>query len=179
MAIILRKLGVDCPTEVLLTVRAQRRGDRWSGHVGLPGGMCQAGDIDLNATAARETEEEVRVRLWESTQLVGAMDQIRAVTHRGFRPMAIAPFVHEAIGPISAEAADEVTEVFWMPMELAASGRLDARHRHAMGPLNASFACWRWEGHTIWGLTYRMLTRLIALAPPRWRRAASGGMGPS
>lgn len=49
----------DGGVEALLIVRAQRDGDRWSGHVALPGGKREDGDADLHATARRETREEV------------------------------------------------------------------------------------------------------------------------
>ena len=44
--------------EVLLIKRAARHGDRWTGHVALPGGKRDPGDSDDRATSARETWEE-------------------------------------------------------------------------------------------------------------------------
>ncbi|HEU5217398.1 MAG TPA: NUDIX domain-containing protein, partial [Gemmatimonadales bacterium] len=51
------------PDSVLLIRRAEREGDKWSGHLALPGGRWSPGDPDLAATARRETIEEVGVDL--------------------------------------------------------------------------------------------------------------------
>src|SRR5450432_2248558 len=56
-------LLVPGPDRLLLSRRAERAGDPWSGHLALPGGRYDAGDVDLLATAIRETEEETGVRL--------------------------------------------------------------------------------------------------------------------
>ncbi len=45
--------------EVLFIRRAGRAGDRWSGHVALPGGKRDPEDADDLAAAIRETMEEV------------------------------------------------------------------------------------------------------------------------
>lgn len=45
--------------EILFIKRASRVGDRWTGHVALPGGRRDPGDVDDKAAAIRETWEEV------------------------------------------------------------------------------------------------------------------------
>lgn len=49
--------------EVLFIKRASRKGDRWSGHVALPGGGRDAEDADDLTTAIRETREEIGLDL--------------------------------------------------------------------------------------------------------------------
>ncbi|KAI9724670.1 MAG: hypothetical protein M1828_003539 [Chrysothrix sp. TS-e1954] len=49
--------------EVLFIKRAARKGDRWQGHVALPGGGRDPEDADDEAAAIRETEEEVGLAL--------------------------------------------------------------------------------------------------------------------
>jgi len=49
--------------EILFIKRAGRSGDRWSGHVALPGGKRDAQDTDDLAAAIRETKEEVGLDL--------------------------------------------------------------------------------------------------------------------
>ena len=49
--------------EALFIKRSSRQGDRWQGHVALPGGGKDPEDEDDQATAVRETAEEVGVDL--------------------------------------------------------------------------------------------------------------------
>lgn len=45
--------------EVLFIKRATRKGDRWTGHIALPGGKRDPEDEDDLSTAIRETSEEI------------------------------------------------------------------------------------------------------------------------
>lgn len=49
--------------EVLFIKRASRVGDRWTGHVALPGGKRDPEDVEDKATAIRETREEIGLDL--------------------------------------------------------------------------------------------------------------------
>ena len=49
--------------EVLFIKRAARIGDRWTGHVALPGGKREPADSDDRATSSRETREETGLEL--------------------------------------------------------------------------------------------------------------------
>ena len=161
MAIALRH-GSEGP-EVLLGRRANRRGDRWSGHVSLPGGLHEPSDAHLRATALRETWEEVGVDLGATARLIGRLDEVPAVVHGGLQPLSIAPFVFELQREISPQPSAELTRVFYLPLRVAASGRLDSHLWYRLaGPVRLPWPCWRWDGEVIWGLTYRMLRSLLA-----------------
>ena len=49
--------------EVLFIKRASRIGDRWTGHIALPGGKKEPDDLDDRATSSRETREEIGLNL--------------------------------------------------------------------------------------------------------------------
>ena len=49
--------------DVLFIKRAARIGDRWTGHIALPGGKRELDDTDDQATGIRETREEVGLNL--------------------------------------------------------------------------------------------------------------------
>jgi 8-oxo-dGTP pyrophosphatase MutT (NUDIX family) len=152
--------------EVLLMERAARPGDRWSGHISFPGGRESPGDRDLLATAIRETREEVGLDLEQHGRVLGRLDGVRAVARGMPLSMVIVPhvFVCEACPGIRLELGDEAAGVFWLPLAEAASGRLDDTYRYKLGPASWNLPCWRYHGHTIWGLTYQMLSQLLAIA---------------
>ncbi len=146
--------------EVLLIQRAEHPGDRWSGHVSMPGGRQDDGDRDLLATAIRETREEVGVDLAGAAHL-GRLAATRAIAKGKVLPMTITPFVfHLAVdAPITLNR--EATASFWFPLDRAATGELDAKYDYKLGPLQLQLDCWKWEDRTVWGLTFEMLKALI------------------
>jgi 8-oxo-dGTP pyrophosphatase MutT (NUDIX family) len=146
--------------EVLLMNRAEREGDRWSGHVSFPGGGEHEADPDLCATARRETLEELGVDL-AAARLLGRLESIRAVAKGKVLPMTISPFVFERSGDVDFRLNHEAVGAFWLPLDLAASGALDDRYPYKLGPLPMDLPCWRYDGHVVWGLTYQMLRKLL------------------
>jgi 8-oxo-dGTP pyrophosphatase MutT (NUDIX family) len=147
--------------EVLLMQRAEREGDRWSGQVSLPGGRADERDADLCATAVRETREEVGVELDRSARLLGRLDGVMAVARGAILPMSIAPFVFTMLEEQPIVLGPEATAAFWLPLDAAASGELDGTYEYRLGPVPMSFACWRWEGRVVWGLTHKILRALL------------------
>lgn len=150
----------DAP-DVLLMKRATRPGDRWSGQVSLPGGREEPVDADLVATAIRETREEVGLDLARRGRLLGGLPPTRAIARGAVLPLAIVPFVFELVEPAPLALNAEAAAAFWLPLDRAVAGELDATHRYRLGPVEREFPCWRYEGHDVWGLTYRMLRDLL------------------
>jgi 8-oxo-dGTP pyrophosphatase MutT (NUDIX family) len=146
--------------EVLLIERAEHAEDRWSGHVSMPGGREDDGDADLLATAMRETREEVGVDL-ASAHLLGRLDPVHAIARGRILPMTITPFVFEPLEEPQVRLGPEAAACFWLPLDAARAGALDGAYEYHLGPVPLRLPCWRWEGHTVWGLTHRMLARLL------------------
>src|SRR6185436_21144367 len=78
VAVILIGSEATSTLELLLIQRSERAGDPWSGHMALPGGRRDARDIDLRATAMRETREEIGVEL-STARLLGRLDDLRPI----------------------------------------------------------------------------------------------------
>lgn len=154
----------DAGPEVLLMKRKEHTGDRWSGHVSLPGGKEHPEDRDLVATAVRETLEEVGIDLRHSGRLVGQLDGLRAIAEGKLLPMTITPFVFVEAAAHALELREEAESAFWLPLPAAASGALDAVYPYKLGPLPLRLPCWRYQGYVVWGLTHQMLRRLIEVA---------------
>jgi len=148
--------------EVLLMTRAQRDGDRWSGHVSMPGGKQEEGDVDLVATAVRETFEETGIDLGHA-ELLGRLGAVRAIAKGKVLPMTITTFVFHLADDQPVRLSEEATDAFWFPLSRAALGELDARYEYRFGPLALDLPSWRWEDRTVWGLTHQMLSTLIEI----------------
>lgn len=148
--------------ELLMIKRATFEGDPWSGHIALPGGRQEPFDASLAETAVREAREETAVDLARAGRLLGRLDDVEPRTPR-LPPLVIAPFVFalDATAPLAPSA--EVAEAFWVPV---AALQDPAAEREIVleltgGPLRVR--SFQHAGHTIWGLTERILRQLLAL----------------
>lgn len=144
--------------EVLLVERATREGDPWSGHVGLPGGMHQASDGSLLATASRETREEIAIDLSGNADVLGHMAP-RAPANRP--DVLVVPFVALSQGGVEPSVSTEVTSTFWAPLAGLPETRTTTEVRTSIGPLMVP--AFVHDGRVIWGFTYRVLDDLLAL----------------
>jgi 8-oxo-dGTP pyrophosphatase MutT (NUDIX family) len=151
----------DDPTgpRVLMMKRIERIGDPWSGHISLPGGGYHPSDGDLRITAIRETQEELSVDLGPA-RYIGPLPVLSPLS-AGPNGVEVTPFVFATPDQLDTNPGPEAISAFWLPLELAASGKLDAEYTY---PGTArTFPSWSYEGHTIWGLTWRILGDLLAL----------------
>jgi len=154
-------VSISGAPEVLLMTRSHRSNDRWAGQVCLPGGHEARGDRDLVSTATRETREELGIDLTSSARLIGRLGGVRAIARRRVRPLRITPFIFVQTAPIVIDLGEEAADSFWLPLDRAAAGELDSEYEYQVGPVPVKFPCWRYEGHVVWGLTYRMLRELL------------------
>jgi 8-oxo-dGTP pyrophosphatase MutT (NUDIX family) len=163
------RLGEGCAqepqspgAEVLLIRRAERLGDPWSGHMAFPGGRWDAADVDLRATAVRETREEVGIDLDAHGALLGRLPDLEAVARAKRTGLIITPFVFALARdvPLTFDA-DEVAEAIWAPLAPLARGEgADTLSWEVEGHA-IELPCWRVQGRVVWGLTYRMLQSLF------------------
>jgi 8-oxo-dGTP pyrophosphatase MutT (NUDIX family) len=127
--------------------RAERPGDRWSGHMALPGGKRDPADRDLADTAARETAEEVALEL---PPPIGRLADQRGRITKGL----VATFVY---------GLDHRPELTAQPSEVAAadwialSWLFDPTNVVRRRSVGIPFAGISHRERVIWGLTHRIL----------------------
>ena len=151
--------------EALFIKRAEHPQDPWSGHIGLPGGRAEEGDLSLVHTAVRETGEEIGLDLVIERALLGALDETRATARTRAIDLKIAPFVFQAPdAPDVLTLSDEVAATHW----IALHDLFDSAHTASVTLQHTGqtlrFPAIEIHGLTIWGLTLRMLRNFETLA---------------
>jgi 8-oxo-dGTP pyrophosphatase MutT (NUDIX family) len=146
-------------TEILLCRRAQRAGDPWSGHVGLPGGRVEPDDPDPLVAAARETREEVGFDPRVAGTVLGMLEPLRPRTF----PILIGAYVAHITEPVELVLSEEMVSAWWTPF--ADLERISAEVPEAPTRVSA----WRLPHDdaadvVLWGITYRLLDRLLGVA---------------
>jgi 8-oxo-dGTP pyrophosphatase MutT (NUDIX family) len=118
--------------ELLFIKRAGRAGDRWSGHVALPGGKRDPEDEDDLAAAIRETREEIGVDLETADCLQAGNLPERLVTTSWGRDvlMVLCPYIFLLTGknvpPVQPQPT-EVAAVHWVSLRALLSPTLRTR----------------------------------------------------
>jgi 8-oxo-dGTP pyrophosphatase MutT (NUDIX family) len=145
--------------DALLIERAQREGDPWSGHIALPGGHAEAGDVGLHGTAERETLEEVGLDLARAGERVGRLSDCAPV--RGV-PIAVRPFVYLLQSPPVLTLNVEVRRSLWVPVAPLQRGDWRTTYRLTRAGEHFEFPAWDIGGSVVWGLTYRVVAEFLA-----------------
>ncbi len=140
--------------------------DPWSGQVCLPGGKEEEQDADLIETARRETHEELGVQLAHCSRHVGVLDDVQAMARGRRLATVITPHVFTQTRAPTIILGEEAAHAFWLPLGMAAQGSLDSEYKYGQGAGAILLPCWRYQDEVVWGLTYRMLRTLLALARP-------------
>jgi len=148
--------------QALIIKRAERPGDHWSGHLALPGGRAQVEDVDLIATAARETYEEVGIDLLDGGEFIGQLNTVTPTNVRLPR-LEITPFVAVAPPGFTLRLNGEVAGVFWVSVAGLKREGPSSYFSMRVGDAINKWPAYPSEGGPIWGITERILTNFLAL----------------
>jgi len=149
------------PDAILIIRRAERLGDPWSGQMGLPGGRASVEDIDLLATAIRETREEVGIEL-DPMDCIATLDDLVPQTVVLPR-IRVRPFVfllerHREVLP-----NEEVAGSWWVPIDSLLANGVYGVYEVRPGNLVMDRPGYRLQDGVIWGMTERILTPFFEL----------------
>jgi 8-oxo-dGTP pyrophosphatase MutT (NUDIX family) len=142
----------------LLLTRRSAELKHHAGQVSFPGGRMEPGDLDIAATALRETHEEVGIRS-ESVSIIGYLEPMPTIT--GY---AVTPVV--GLVDAAAEIIVDTTEVecaFEVPLAFLldpANRRQVSRDLHGRSVPMVEF---HYAGERIWGATAFIITQFIKL----------------
>jgi 8-oxo-dGTP pyrophosphatase MutT (NUDIX family) len=147
---------------VLLIKRAEHPADPWSGHMALPGGRHDAGDGDLAETAIRETAEEVGIDLATHGQLISRLDDLQATARGRNLDMVITPFLFTLDRPHpTVPDRSEVAATLWVPMRVFEEKAYHGEISFERDGMRADYPAFLYEGHKVWGLTYRIIRGFV------------------
>lgn len=146
--------------EALFIRRAEHPRDPWSGQVAFPGGRSEPGDDDLVATARRETLEEIGLDLERSAELLGPLDEVRAMARLRPMDLSIMPFVFRLREAVPTTLSPEVTSLHWLPLGALLDPAAGSTTEYVHEATTLRFPSLDVGGLVIWGLTYRMFTGL-------------------
>jgi 8-oxo-dGTP pyrophosphatase MutT (NUDIX family) len=149
--------GEDC---VLFTRRTEHL-PHHAGEISFPGGARHAGDVDLVATALRETEEEIGIPA-ARIEVHGRLDDFWSI--HGYH---VVPFVGTIPHPFPYQvAAHEIDELIEAPLNHFRTPGVhhveDWTHRGRVHPVDF----YRFGEHVIWGLTAAILRQFLTVTDP-------------
>lgn len=140
---------------VLLT---QRSADlkHHAGQVSFPGGRMEDEDVDIEATALRETREEIGLPEHE-VAIIGYLETMPTVT--GY---AVTPVVGLVDGALELTVdKTEVEYTFEVPLSFLTDDRNHTLVAREWQGLSFSMVEFHYDGQRIWGATAQMLLRFI------------------
>ena len=145
---------------VLLTRRTDHLRDH-SGQVSFPGGRVEPQDAGAEATALRETREEVGLEP-QRVEVLGRLSDYH--TRTGFR---ITPVVGLVSPPFELRLdAHEVAAAFEVPLAFLLDPANHQRRAREYQGRTVHYYAMEWGGHTIWGATAGMLVNLARYLRP-------------
>lgn len=143
---------------LLLTQRSAHLNSH-AGEVAFPGGKRDEGDLNLQATALRETEEELGIAAHD-IHLISELDT--SVSRVGLRVKPLIGVVNPAA--LIRPNPDEIASVFQVPMEFFLTEKPTHPHKIQYKGQEIIMPSYLFDGYVIWGLTAFMIVEFVQKA---------------
>lgn len=153
-AVLVPLVNRDEGMTVLLTQRTDHLADH-AGQISFPGGRSEPEDSGPEATALRETEEEIGLPR-DCVEILGLLPEYQTVT--GFRVTPVVGLVAPPF-PLKLDAF-EVAEVFEVPLAFLMDPSNHQRHSYQRDGRTRHYFAMPYDGRYIWGATAAMLVNL-------------------
>jgi 8-oxo-dGTP pyrophosphatase MutT (NUDIX family) len=141
---------------LLFTKRTQRV-KHHKGEISFPGGVVDQGDEDMEATALRETFEEIGLPQ-ENTEILGKLDDAVTISSK----YLITPIVAEIAYPYPFSInKEEIEELIEIPLEAFLDENRWTEETYSSGGKKIPSYRFEYEGRIIWGATARIMTQFL------------------
>ncbi|OLO03118.1 MULTISPECIES: CoA pyrophosphatase [Salinicola] len=146
------------PEPTLLFTQRTAHLSQHAGQVAFPGGKREPEDIDLLATALRETQEEIALAPAQ-VEIIGRLSDV--ISLYGLR---VTPYVGLIAPDLSLVAEPgEIETIFEVPLRLFIDDRRSHTDVIPVDDRSWYVPSYPFEGRVIWGLSAMMLVELLAV----------------
>ncbi len=142
----------------ILFTRRTDKVKRHKGEISFPGGIYDASDSDLSATALREAHEEVGLKP-QDVQLLGALDEVMTLTD-----FIVSPFVGLIPFPYTfVPSVEEIEEIIILPLAGFLKEGVLSEEDWQYQDKTATVYTYHCGRHIIWGATAKILRQFLNL----------------
>ena len=156
------------PLDLLLMQRAYNDDDPWSGQISFPGGRFEQNDTSMQATAERETQEEMGFQL-QATNFIGQLDDTLGPIISNKKTLHISSFVYLLEEMPTINSNHEVEQIIWVSLNdlLDPDRRISFVHPSVdsltMQGIRLDALSRDGEALILWGLTLYLLEHLFGI----------------
>jgi 8-oxo-dGTP pyrophosphatase MutT (NUDIX family) len=141
----------------LLFTKRTHRVKHHKGEISFPGGVVDKGDEDMEATALRETFEEIGLQQ-ENAEILGKLDDAVTISSK----YLITPIVAEIACPYPFSInKEEIEELIEIPLEAFLDENRWTEETHSSGNKKIPSDRFEYEGRIIWGATARIMSQFL------------------
>lgn len=160
VASVFRNADDGSGAEVLFIQRATKPTDPWSGQMAFPGGRKELSDISPQATATRETSEEVGLEL-DPARSIGSLTELDGGRANN-RRIIVSAHAFWVDGPRpKLQPNYEVADTVWVPLRELGNPDRYIDYRYPVTDSLFPGIQLDKDGQVVWGLTLRLLSDLF------------------